>query len=415
MVEPSRAELKYLVERQREEIRTITEVGRLLSSTTDPPELIRLVAAYFHETFPVALCAVFLYDQQLLRLIQFTKIAQMDLAAATREIFAKASEHAHRPLAEDHVTKQLDDQSVAAGQWSQTPVGYLRSHHAAPLALEGRMFGLLSVFSGKADAFTKDDQHVIEIVADQLRAALRTGLLLDELRRANALKGDLLMVISHELRIPLTAIKEGIGLVVGESLGSVNAEQRDFLHTVNENADRLERLMEKVITTTQLLTGQLHYALTDTDLRVTLERLKAAFEPHAREKGVIFELVGTTAAITCSADAERLNQALAQLVENALHATDREGLVTIECTQTPTTVMLRVTDTGVGIPAEELSRLFEQFHFVGGVDDRKTGGLALGLFIAKTIITAHGGTIQLESQVGQGTRATVQLPKTRAA
>ncbi|MBI4323246.1 MAG: HAMP domain-containing histidine kinase [Candidatus Omnitrophica bacterium] len=412
MIEPSRAELKYLVERQREEIKTVNEVARLLSTTTDPDEIIRLVASYLRQTFPLALCGVLLSAQRKLHVIQFAKISQVDVATAIRDICAKASEQLAKPMEAHTLTRVVEDQSAGAGQWVQASVGYLRSHHFAPLAADGQTVGLLSVFSGKAEAFTNDEQHVIDIVASQLRAALRNAFLLDELRRANELKNELLMVISHELRIPLTSIQEGVSLILDGSLGTVNAEQQEFLKTVDTNADRLQALVEKVVTATRLVTAQLAYTYEELELATLLQELEGLLRPLAEQQQVRLSLTAGGGSTAFRGDGKHLTQALRYVVENAIQASRPGGQVTVEGTPTPRGLDIHVSDTGAGIPPDALPTLFERFRFVGGVDNRKTGGLGLGLFIAKAIVTAHGGTIQLETQVSQGTRVTISLPKT---
>lgn len=413
MPEPTRAELKYQVERQLEEIRTVNEVGRLLSSTTDPREIVRLVASYLRQTFPLALCGILLIEPRKLHVIQFTKIARVDLDAAIRELCQKASDPlppAQR-FTEEGLSRTLEDHSLSAGPQGHGAIGYLRSSYAAPLRFKDQTIGWLSVFSGKIAAFTTEEQHVIDIVAAQLGASLRNAFLLDELQRANQLKNDLLMVISHELRIPLTSIKEGVGLIRDGALGPVNAEQQDFLTTVDESAARLESLVEKVVTATQVVTGQLQYAFADLDLGAVLKEAAGAVGLLAHAKGVALDSSGVASTLGCTGDRKRLTQAVENVLENAVHATPANGRVTVTAATADGGIILHVTDTGPGIPAEELPRIFEQFRQVGGVDNRKTGGLGLGLFLTKQIVTAHGGTVHLESQVGQGTRVTIQLPQ----
>ncbi|MBI3011068.1 MAG: GAF domain-containing protein [Candidatus Omnitrophica bacterium] len=411
MAEPRPAELKYLVERQREELKTLNEVGRLLSSTTAPQEIARLVASYLRQTFPLALCGVLGVEQRKLLVIQFAKIAQVDIAAAVREICQRASEHLQRPLSEEDLARTFEDQSPGAGQWALAPIGYLRSNHFAPLRFNGQVTGLLSVFSGKAEAFTKEDRHVIDIVADQLGAALRNAFLLDELKRAGQLKNDLLMIISHELRTPLTSIQEGVHLIVEGAVGPTTAEQQDLLKTVGEETDRLGRLVEKVLLATQLVTGELQWTFGDVNVDTLVKELESTVRPLAQARGVRLEVSGVAPTLTCVGDGKRLKQALGNLVENAIQATRAEGQVRVTCSATPAGLDFQVTDTGAGIPPEDLPKLFERFHFTGGVDDRKTGGLGLGLFITNAIIEAHRGTTRLESQVGQGTRVSVRLPQ----
>ena len=408
--ESSRAELKYLVERQREEIQTINEVGKLLGSTADPKEVVRLVTSYLKDTFPVTLCAVLLLEQRLLHLVQFAKIAQMDSVAAIRQIWT-IGDGVLDKVQESDFAQTIDDQSADSTQWSPTSVGYLRSSHLAPLSFNGKPIGRLGVFSAKADAFSKEDRHVIGIVADQLASALHNALLLNELKIADQKKNDLLAIISHELRIPLMAILEGSGLLLEGALGPLNAEQSDFLKTVQRNAQRLQGLIEKVELAAQLITGGLSYTFGKVDLEALLKKLESDFQPMAQAQQVALSFSRGSPSLSLTGDSKRLHQAIVQILENAIQATPQGGQVTVAVSDTTASMEICIADTGKGIPPEEMPRNFEQFFQVGGTDKRKTGGLGLGLFIAQKILAAHQGTLQLESQVEKGTRATLRLPK----
>ena len=413
MVEPSRAELKYLVERQREEIKTLNDVGRLLSTATDPKEIVRSVASYLRHTFPLALCGVLTVEQRKLQVIRFATISQVDLATAVREICTAATGHLRQPLQETLLEQTIED-AGGSGQWAQ-PISYLRSNHSVPLTVNGKVIGLLSVFSGKNEAFNDDEQHAIAVVADQLGAALRNAFLVEELRLAGELKSQLLMVISHELRIPLTSIQEGVGLVLDGSLGTVTAEQNEFLTTVKANAARLETLISKVVMATQLVTGQLPLTIAQTDASAILKDLETTARPLAESKGVQLDCSGIPRSLPCRADAAHLTRAISHLVENAIQASPAQGRVTIHGLAGSSGIEIHIRDTGAGIPAEEVPKLFDMFSLVGGVDERKTGGLGLGLFIANAIVKAHGGTLQLESQVGHGTHLSIRLPSQEPA
>ena len=406
----SQAEFKYLLERQREELKTITDVGRLLGSTADPQELVRLVASYLRHSFPIALFGIVLIEPRQLRLIQFAKTAQVDMAEAVRTICATAGQRTAQPLAVEDLRQTLEDQSEAAGQWAQAPISYLRSHYSAALMFNNQPIGLLSMFSGKTDAFSTEDRHVIDIVADQLGAGLRNTFLLDELKRAGELKNQLLMVIAHELRIPLTSIKEGLSLLLEGVAGPTTATQQECLGVVHHSALRLDQVVEKVVMTTQILTGQVQYAMAETDLAALLTELGPVLRPIAEAKKIRLELAVPTQSLRWLGDGPRMARALTNLVENAIQATPEGGTVTMNSAATSSGLEAHIIDNGAGIPAEELPRIFDQFRIIGGVNDRKTGGLGLGLFLAKAIIEAHQGTIQIDSRVGEGTHVAVRLP-----
>jgi signal transduction histidine kinase len=332
----------------------------------------------------------------------------MDLAAAIRQMRETAGELLRRPVAE--AESQCPAETAAPETWMQ-PTTSLRSHLFSPLVVKGETTGLLGLFSGQVEAFTKEDQHAVGIVAEQLGAALRNAFLVAELRRADELKNQLLSIVSHELSTPLTAIKEGVNLMLDGALGETTADQRDFLGTVNENADRLERLIQKIKTATEIMTGQAKIALESADLRTVLANLEKSYQSLAQSRNVNVKVLEPQKPLFWQVDAQHLMVALSQVLENAIQATEADGLVTVKLAATATVAEIQINDTGSGIAKESLPSLFEQFKSVGDINNRKMGGLGLGLFIAKSLITGHGGTIDVQSEPGEGTRVTVRLPK----
>ena len=408
MGEVSRAELKYFVERQREEIKTLHEVGRLLSSTTDPKEIIRLTASYLHHAFPVALCGFLFFPQRKLHLIPFAPIAQMEIAGAVRQIRETAGTLLKRTIAEEDSVCTLEESQVGSAMQPAVP---LRSSLFASLTVKGQLIGVLSLFGGHADAFTKEDQHALGIVAEQLGAALRNAFLVEELRLADELKNQLLSIVSHELSTPLTAIKEGITLVLDGSLGATTAEQQDFLKTVFENSERLERLIQKIKTSTELLVGQTRFTLESFDLRTLVANVAAAYRTMAEAKGVRLTHIDHPKPLFWQIDVAHTTMALGQLVENAIQATSLEGHVALKLSAITAEGIIQVMDTGDGIAKEALPEIFERFKSIGAIHERKMGGLGLGLFIANELIKGQGGTITVASTVGVGTEMTIRLPK----
>jgi len=413
MTDMPRAELKYLVERQKEEMKTLTDIGKLLNATNDPRELIRLVAAYLKRTFPVAVCGVLVIEQRRLQLIRFAGVSQMAMAGIRKELAAKANEFLRQPLQAEALAEGVDDESGEVGQWAQASIAALRSSHVSPLTFNHQVIGLLSVYSGKEQAFSDQDRHVIDIVADHLGAALRNAFLLQELERAGRMKNDLLMLISHELHTPLTSIKEGTSLLLDGALGPTTPDQREFLQAVNESTDRLEVLIEKVLIASQLLTGQVRYAIAELDLAGVLREVERMHRPLAEAKRLTMEFAGVGQPLLLRGDGPRLGQAIAQLVENAIQATAAGGLVAVRASGSARGLEIQISDTGTGIAKDELPSIFEHFRFIGGIDDRKTGGLGLGFFIAKGVVEGHHGSIRLESELGRGTQVIITLPKTQ--
>lgn len=409
MAETSRAELKYLVERQREEIRTLNEVGKLLSATTSPDDILRLVTSYVHQAFPVAMCGIWLLQTRTLRVIPFAPIAQMDVTRAIRQMRDAASELLRRPLSEADSVAVIEALDGRAGTGLSSTAA-LRSHLAAPLTVTEQPIGLLCLFSGQEHGFSNEDHHAIGIIAEQLGAALRNAFLVEELRRAGELKSELLSIISHELNTPLTAVREGVNLILEGAVGQTTSDQQRLLHIALENADRLEQLFHKVKLATELMTGQETFTFAAADIRAVLNDVEQVCRPAAQAKGVRLSVTAPATPLTCLIDRAHLIAALGQLIDNALHATPSGGSVTLQGAATPTGVDIHVIDTGTGIAPEAVPTLFEQFTSVGGIHNRKMGGLGLGLFIANSLIRGHGGSLHVESTVGKGTHMRVRLP-----
>lgn len=411
MAELSPAELKYLVARQREELKTIGDVGKILRLTGDSHGMIRSVATYLRQAFPIALCGILLVEPRKLHLVRFAPISQADMKNLTQQIVRDTNEKTKLSLKEGDVLLQVDDDPSGTGAWAQAPMGFLRSHVSVPLAFEGQVVGVLSVFSRQNDSMTQEDIHTLETVADQLRAALRNTLLVEKLRLADQLKNDLLAIISHELRIPLTVIQEGVGLLSDGSLGAINADQQDFLKTVNQNVDRLRLLLDKVLVATQALTGNLKCTFAPMEVEMLLAEVEKSHRPIAEAKQVKLEFDKPASKTAWAMDAAKLSMGLGELIENAIQAARAEGKVSVHFTKHGHAIEFQIVDTGPGIPEKDLPHLFESFHSIGGIHDRKTGGLGLGLFIAKALVDAHGGTLRVESKLQEGTRMIIELPQ----
>lgn len=409
MSEPSRAELKYTVQRQREELQSLNEVGRLLTTSTDPVELCQLVAGYLQKSFPIALFGVLLSRQRRLLLFQFATISETDIQQTVSEIIEASNPMLSSPLTDKEIEVSRIEGAGDGSNWAETPIREFRSRHASKISAEKNTVGVMHLFSGKESAFSEEDMHVFNTIADQLSAALHNSLLVEKLRRANQMKNDLLMVLTHELRTPITPIREGVNLLLDKTLGAVNAEQEEFLKIISDNTDRLSRLVERTLLASRILGEKLSLKIASTDIRAVSDRLNQAYRGLATEKSIQYTLPSPTPAFDLECDVELISIALGHLVENAIHATPKNGKVSVECSQQTGRVQIVVNDTGTGIPEEERVQLFDKFRLVGNVSDRKTGGLGLGLFIAHGIISAHAGTLEL-TDADEGTAAVVNLP-----
>jgi two-component system phosphate regulon sensor histidine kinase PhoR len=221
------------------------------------------------------------------------------------------------------------------------------------------------------------------------------------------MKRDFVVNASHELRTPLTSIMGSLEMLEG----ALKGETARWVDTIQRNAERMTAIVQDLL----LLSGLEATASEPTAERVDLDRLMhdvvGMFSPRAEQQGIALVLAIPSAVPSITADAYLLEQLLVNLIDNALKYTEL-GEIRVGCAPEGTDrVRIEVSDTGIGIPEESLSRIFERFYVVDKSRSRKLGGTGLGLAIVKHIVHRHSGTIEVSSEVGKGTRFTVILPR----
>ncbi len=228
-----------------------------------------------------------------------------------------------------------------------------------------------------------------------------------KLKDVDKMKSDFFALMSHELRTPLTAIKEGTNLFLEGKGGDVTDQQKKLLRIISEESNRLIGLVSSVLDLSKLEAGMLALNFTWADLSSLITRAVAEVGPLAEAKRItISREVGDIPGLTI--DAERILQVLRNLIGNALKFTPRGGSVHIKALHEGKTVKVSVVDTGPGIPEEHLPVIFDKFRQAPG--SGRLPGSGLGLAIVKHIIEAHGGTVWAQSNPGNGSTFTFQLP-----
>jgi len=228
------------------------------------------------------------------------------------------------------------------------------------------------------------------------------------------LKDEFVALVSHELRTPLTSIIGYLEMVVEEGGETLSWEQQSFLSTVQRNVSRLSRLVDDLLFIARIDAGRMEISRRQVDLGRVLEEAVDAVRPVADGKGVALDLeVGPLS--TVAGDRARLAQLLDNLVSNAVKFTPSGGRVSIRASNGSGRVRVEVTDTGIGIPSDELPRLFTRFYRASTARTTETPGTGLGLAISQSIAEAHGSRIAVESAPGLGTTFAFELPVADAA
>lgn len=229
----------------------------------------------------------------------------------------------------------------------------------------------------------------------------------DQLRQLDRLKDEFVALVSHELRTPLTSIRGYLELISEDE--NLTDEQLRFLETIDRNAQRLQRVVGDLLFCAQIEAGKLSLEVGSVDLNAVVQEAVQAAQPSAAAKSITLTArPGELAEVR--GDRARLAQVLDNLISNAIKFTPAGGEATITTSLLPGEVEIAVSDTGMGIPADELPLLFERFFRAERATSGSIPGTGLGLAIAKAIVAGHGGRIRVESGESGGSTFRIILP-----
>ena len=228
------------------------------------------------------------------------------------------------------------------------------------------------------------------------------------LRHSEQLKDEFLSVVGHELRTPLTSIRGSLGLLAGGVLGELPEDAANMVAVAVLNTERLGRLVNDILDIERMAAGSLVLEPVAVDASELVEQSIQVVQATADAAGVT--LRSDTAALTVLADADRIVQALVNLLGNAVKFSPRGAVVTLTVSPQDDDALFSVRDNGRGIPADRLEAIFERFRQVDASDAREKGGTGLGLPIARGIVEQHNGHMWAESRAGQGSTFRFTLP-----
>lgn len=297
---------------------------------------------------------------------------------------------------------------------------------AVPIARGERAWGLLIVFLHRRPLFADDDSHLLSLFAEQ--AAIAMGYsealeeqehLVEELRRSNAefaratqMKSEFLANMSHELRTPLNAIIGFAELMHDEKVGPVSEMHKEFLDDILTSSRHLLRLINDVLDLSKVEAGKMEFFPESVDpghlVREVTEILRAL--SATRRIRVSVEVDGSLGQVLI--DPAKFKQVLYNYLSNAIKFTPEEGEVTVRVVaEGEQEFRVEVIDTGIGVSADDIHRLFSEFQQLDTGTSKRYQGTGLGLALTRRIVEAQGGRVGVESQVGEGSRFFAVLPR----
>jgi len=243
---------------------------------------------------------------------------------------------------------------------------------------------------------------VLNDVTDRKRAE-------EELKQTMELKSQFVSTVSHELRTPLSSMRESVIIVLDEVAGKINKDQRHFLGIAKRNIDRLSRLIDDVLDFQKLNAGKMKLNRQENAIGTAVNEVYTTMQPHAAKSGVHLAVDVQPDLPLAFYDNDRILQTLINLVSNGIKFTPEGGQVRLSVYGQPDHLVLKVSDTGYGIPKDDLAKIFDRFYRVYR-PGKEIKGTGLGLAIVNRIVAAHGGRIEVESELDKGTTFTVFLP-----
>ena len=257
----------------------------------------------------------------------------------------------------------------------------------------------------------KDSLQKVEVTTkDEIgQLALAFNSLIDRMAELEEKRRAFVSDASHELKTPLSIIK----LLSDSLIQTENPDPafiREFLNDMNEEVERLTRIIERLLDLTQMDSKQLNTQFVHTDMKEVVKDVYKRLMPLAENKNIAFSLNMMEEEVILPIERDSLTEAIYNVADNSIKYTEPGGSVTMELTRDLGSVFVSVIDTGIGIPKEEIQKIFDRFYRVDKARARETGGTGLGLAIALDAVKLHGGFIEVNSEEGIGSKFTLVLP-----
>ena len=268
-----------------------------------------------------------------------------------------------------------------------------------PLTAKGEVIGVLEVINKKNGNFSPEDQEVLMALGAQATVAIENSRLF--------LQSDLIGEFVHEIRTPLSALSAAVHLLKNKRVD--DDQKAKMIDILEGEIKALTEMSNSFLDLARLESGRKHYHVKDFDFRDLLHECYQIMENKALDQGITIELDIVDELPRVYGDRGKLKQALINLIHNGIKFNQEGGKVSIQTTSNQDEVIITIRDTGIGIPEKNLGDIYKKFFRVPEHREH-IPGTGLGLSVVKQIITGHGGEIEVESTLGQGTTFTITLP-----
>ncbi len=381
------------------QLERLIQVSRSLNSTLDLHQLLHRIVTTAQEITNTEACSILLLDYEGEKL-HFEAATNMrgvrSIVVPMENSIAGQVVKNGEPL----IIQDVEEDSRVYREVDEESDLVTHSLLAVPMIAREDVIGVLeAVNKANGKPFSDTDVDLLTVLSNQAAIAVHNALLFQQ--------SDFIAEIIHEMRTPLTSIISYAELIKEPE---VNAEQRiSFANIIEQEAERLNKMTERFLELARLESGRATLVQEPIDLGTVIRMAVNVLRPQANAEGISLAVEIPPHLPAIKGDAQRLHQVMINLLDNAIKYCQAGDSVTVRAETQANGIAVVVADTGPGIPAEEMPHIFERFYRARG-HERNTSGTGLGLAIVQQIIKAHGGEIDVSSELGEGTQIIFKLP-----
>jgi PAS domain S-box-containing protein len=414
----ARVEAEEARERFTEQLRTAADLAEEISAILDPNRLLNRVVDELQSRFNLYHVHVYLADDDRSELI---------MQAGSGEVGQQMLAEGHTiswDEAQSLVARAARTRKIVAISNTKKETGFLpnpllpetRSEVAVPLVAGDEVLGVLDVQDSQVERFNASDLDIFSTLAGQIATALQNADFVEalnetaeRLREVDRLKSEFLASMSHELRTPLNSIIGYTEIMLMGIDQELSDETMEDVQAIYDSSQQLLAIINDVLDLARIEAGRLEMEMQKVEVADIVSAAQKSAEGLLVDDVVEFIVEAEEDLPTIWGDQRRIDQILNNLVSNAIKFTE-EGHVALRAYAEDHRVCLAVEDTGVGIAEEDMDRIFERFEQLNQTVTKQRQGTGLGLAITRELVQLHGGTLEVESELGKGSIFTVRLP-----
>jgi len=407
-------------ERRYSEILTLSRVSAALSGLWDLDAILNVALANVLDIMNGAIGGILLLDEKTNTL--YYRVHRGLSTRYVQEMRIRQGEGIAGSVIQSGEAILLEDisQDPRATHPDLVSAEGLKAFMSVPLRARDKVLGVLNIASRMPHRFTTNDMHLLYAIGDQLGVAIEQAKLKERLKtdrkeiaKLEEEKSSFLSFLgmaAHDLKAPLTAIQSYLWVILGGFSGPISDKQKNMLERCSIRITELLKLISDLLDIPRIEAGQVLQEITEVSISKIIEKCCDDLSSVAKEKGITVSTEIPKSLSKVYGSVTRLQQVMTNLVSNAIAYNVPDGEIKVRVIESEHDVKVEVLDTGIGIPARDLPRIFEEFFRASNVASKGTG---LGLAITRRIINAHGGRIWVESpclETGKGSKFTFSLP-----